>query len=151
MKTDFPKSTIFSSKSLRFNVRQDKENALKDRMASLGIKEADLNEAFIRASKKGGQKVNKTSVCVYLKHLPTGIEVKCQKERSQALNRYLARRILANKIESLIKGRESEEERRIAKIRRQKRRRSRRARERMLRDKKLHSAKKELRRRPEMG
>ncbi|MDD5428971.1 MAG: peptide chain release factor-like protein, partial [Candidatus Omnitrophica bacterium] len=94
----------------------------------------------------GGQKVNKTSACVYLKHIPTGIEVKCQQERSQALNRFFARRILADKIERLILGKESEEEKRIEKIRRQKRRRSRRAKEKMLRDKKLHSEKKALRR-----
>lgn len=115
-------------------------------MASLGINEADIRELFILASKKGGQKVNKTSACVYLKHIPTGIEVKCQEARSQALNRFLARRILTNKIESLILGRESEEKQRIEKIRRQKRRRSRRAKEKMLRDKKLHAEKKALRR-----
>ena len=123
-----------------------KEEALKAKMASLGIKESDILELFILASKKGGQHVNKTSTCVYLKHLPTGIEVKCQQERSQALNRFLARRILADKIESLIRGKESEEEKRYEKIRRQKRRRSRRAKEKMLRDKKLHSEKKALRR-----
>ena len=82
----------------------DKEGALKAKMASLGIKESDIRELFILASKKGGQKVNKTSSCVYLKHMPTGIEVKCQQERSQALNRFLARRILVDKIESLILG-----------------------------------------------
>ena len=95
-------------------------------MESLGIKEHNLIEKFILAGKKGGQKVNKASTCVYLKHRPTGIEVKCLKERSQALNRFLARRILANKIESLILGRESEERKRIGKIRRQKRKRSKR-------------------------
>ena len=98
-----------------------KEEVLKAKMASLGIKESDIRELFILAGKKGGQKVNKTSVCVYLKHIPTGIEVKCQQERSQALNRFLARRILANKIETLVLGRESEEEKRYEKIRRQKR------------------------------
>jgi len=124
----------------------DKEGALKAKMASLGIKESDIRELFILASKKGGQKVNKTSSCVYLKHMPTGIEVKCQQERSQALNRFLARRILVDKIESLILGRESDEQKRYEKIRRQKRRRSRRAKEKMLRNKKLHSKKKALRR-----
>lgn len=130
---------------MRFNVGQGKEEALKAKMASLGIKESDLRELFILSSKKGGQKVNKTSACVYLKHIPTGIEVKCQAARSQALNRFLARRILADKIESLVLGRESEEEKRYEKIRRQKRRRSRRAKEKMLQDKKLHSEKKRLR------
>ncbi len=117
-------------------------------MDLLGIKEADLEEKFIHSSKKGGQKVNKTSACVYLKHKPTGIEVKCQKERSQALNRFLARRILVNKIESLVLGRKAEERKEIEKIRRQKRKRSRRAKEKMLRYKKMRSEKKELRKFP---
>ena len=81
---------------MRFSVSAYKEEALKTKMASLGIKETDFEEKFIRSSKKGGQKVNKTSTCVYLKHKPTGIEVKCQKERSQVLNRFFARRILVN-------------------------------------------------------
>lgn len=131
---------------MRFNVGIDKEEALMARMASLGIREADIRESFVLSSKKGGQKVNKTSACVYLKHIPTGIEVKCQQERSQALNRFLARRILADKIESQILGRESEIEKKREKIRRQKRRRSRRAKEKMLSDKRLHSEKKALRR-----
>lgn len=114
-------------------------------MASLGIKEADITELFILAGKKGGQKVNKTSSCVYLKHVPTGIEVKCQQDRSQALNRFLARRILVGKIESLVLGKESEEQKKYEKIRRQKRRRSRRAKDKMLADKKRHSEKKVIR------
>ena len=130
---------------MKFSVSAGKEEALKSKMAALGIKESDLRELFILSSKKGGQKVNKTSACVYLKHIPTGIEVKCQQERSQALNRFLARRILADKIESLVLGRESEEEKRYEKIRRQKRKRSRRAKDKMLQDKKLHSEKKRLR------
>lgn len=129
-----------------FGIRKDKEEALKAKMVSLGISEADLDEKFIRSSGKGGQKVNKTSSCVYLKHKPTGIEVKCRNERSQVLNRFLARRILVNKIESLVLGRESEKQQRIEKIRRQKRKRSKRAKEKMLRDKKIRSEKKELRR-----
>ena len=133
---------------MKFSVSVGKEEALKAKMASLGIKESDLRELFILSSKKGGQKVNKTSACVYLKHIPTGIEVKCQQERSQALNRFLARRILAGKIESLILGRDSEEEKRYEKIRRQKRKRSRRAKDKMLQDKKLHSEKKRLRKPP---
>jgi len=131
-----------------FTVSKSKEAALKTKMASLGIKEADLEEKFIRSSGKGGQKVNKSSTCVYLKHKPTGIEVKCQKERSQGLNRFLARRILVNKIESLILGKNREVERKIEKIRRQKRKRSKRAKEKMLRYKKMRSEKKELRKIP---
>ena len=128
------------------NVTPDKEDALAAKMRFLGIREADLDEKFIRAGGRGGQKINKTSACVYLKHIPTGIEVKCQSSRSQALNRFLVRRILANKIESLLLGRESEARKKIEKIRRQKRRRSRRAKEKMLKNKKLHSEKKGLRR-----
>jgi protein subunit release factor B len=129
-------------------VGRGKEEALKAKMASLEIREADLEEKFIRSGKKGGQKVNKTSSQVYLRHKPTGIEVKCQKERSQALNRFLARRILVSKIESLILGRKSEEQRRIEKIRRQKRRRSRRAKEKILKYKRIRSEKKRLRNPP---
>ena len=130
------------------SVSRDKEAALKTKMALSGIKEADLEEKFIRSSGKGGQKVNKSSTCVYLKHKPTGIEVKCQKERSQGLNRFLARRILVNKIDSLILGKNREEQRKIEKIRRQKRKRSKRAKEKMLRYKKMRSEKKELRKIP---
>ncbi len=136
---------------MKFSVRIDKEETLKAKMDSLGIKETDLEEKFIHSSKKGGQKVNKTSSCVYLKHRPTGIAVKCQEERSQALNRFLARRILVNKIESLVLGREARAQKEIEKIRRQKRKRSRRAKEKMLRYKKIRSEKKELRRIPANG
>lgn len=136
---------------MRFSVRREKADALKAKMDSLGIKETDLEEKFIRASKKGGQKVNKTSSCVYLKHKPTGIKVKCQKERSQVLNRFLARRILVNKIESLVLGRKAEKQKKIEKIRRQKRRRSKRAKEKMLKLKKMRSEKKELRKPPTTG
>ena len=104
-------------------------------MEELQLREEDIDEKFIRSSGKGGQKANKSSTCVYLKHRPTGIEVKCQKERSQALNRFLARRILTNKVEVLRLGRLSEERKRIEKIRRQKRKRSRRAKEKMLKEK----------------
>lgn len=114
-------------------------------MKGLNIREENIQETFIRSGGRGGQHVNKTSTCVYLKHIPTGIEVKCQEERSQALNRYRARVILANKVEQLIKGRESEETQRIEKIRRQKRKRSKRAKEKMLAEKKITSEKKRLR------
>ncbi len=114
-------------------------------MQRLGIREQDLQEKFVRSSGRGGQNVNKTSTCVYLKHIPTGIEVKCQQERYQGLNRFLARRILANKIETLILGKLSEERKRIAKIRKQKRRRSKRAKEKMLRFKKERAEKKIMR------
>jgi protein subunit release factor B len=128
-----------------FSVSRDKENALRSKMLELGVLESDIEEKFVRSSGKGGQHVNKVSTSVYLKHLPTGIEVKCQQERSQALNRFLARRILLEKIETRILKKRSEEEQRIAKIRRQKRKRSKRAKEKMLADKKIQSKKKQAR------
>lgn len=85
-------------------VSSEKEKMLQDRMKSLGVAETDLEETFIRSSGPGGQKVNKSSSCVYLRHLPTGLSVKCQKERSQSLNRFLARRLLLDKIEIQQKG-----------------------------------------------
>jgi protein subunit release factor B len=129
----------------RFPVSAEKEKDLIESMAALNIREEEIEESFVRSGGKGGQHVNKVSTCVQLKHLPTGIEVKCQEERSQAMNRYRARVLLVKKIDHLIKGRESEELRRIEKIRRQKRKRSRRAKEKMLADKKITGAKKKLR------
>jgi protein subunit release factor B len=120
-------------------VSLDKEEALRRKMAALGIREGDLIEKFVRSQGKGGQNVNKISSCVYLKHVPTGIEVKCQRERSQSINRFLARRILADKIEAIKLGRESEERSRIEKIRRQKRKRSKRSKDKMLAAKHAHA------------
>jgi protein subunit release factor B len=128
-----------------FSVSPAKEKELRARMDALGIYEQDIAESFVRSGGKGGQKVNKASTCVYLKHLPTGIEVKCQEERSQSLNRYRARVILAKKVDELVKGRESEEQQRIEKIRRQKRKRSRKAKEKILAAKRITSEKKKFR------
>jgi len=114
-------------------------------MEALGIREADIEESFIRSGGKGGQHVNKASTCVYLKHIPSNIEVKCQKERSQALNRYHARVLLINKLDEMMRGRESEEQKRIEKLKRQKRKRSKRAKEKMLADKHKTGVKKKLR------
>ncbi len=129
----------------KFPVSPEKERDLLERMKALEIREEDMVETFVRSGGKGGQHVNKVSTCVQLRHLPTGIEVRCQQERSQALNRYRARVLMAGKIEQLLKGRESEERQRIEKIRRQKRRRSKRAREKMLAEKKIVSEKKKFR------
>jgi protein subunit release factor B len=130
---------------LDFGVSAQKMRQLQDKMAKLGIREQDIAESFIRSSGPGGQNVNKTSTCVYLKHLPSNIEVKCQAERSQVLNRYRARQLLANKIETMVLGRLSAEQQRIAKIQRQKRKRSKRAKQKMLDAKHRHSEKKQLR------
>ncbi len=115
-------------------------------MAALGVVEADLQETFVRSGGHGGQNVNKLATCVMLTHRPTGLQIKCQTTRHQALNRFLARTLLLDKIEQLQKGRVAAEQARIAKIRRQKRKRSRRAKERMLADKSRHSEKKAARR-----
>lgn len=126
-------------------VSSEKRKALRERMERLGISEKDIVEKFVRSGGRGGQKVNKASTCVYLKHLPSGIEVKCQRERYQAINRFLARRLLTDKIERKILGKIEEEEQRIQKIRRQKRKRSKRAKEKMLVEKRIQSQKKKLR------
>jgi protein subunit release factor B len=114
-------------------------------MLGLGIREDDLKETFVTSQGKGGQNVNKVSTCVVLVHGPSGLRIKCQQERSQGLNRYLARKLLADKIETLKRGAESEREQEVERIRRQKRRRSRRAKNRMLADKHARSAVKSLR------
>jgi protein subunit release factor B len=126
-------------------ISSDKEKMLREKMERFGIRESDIIERFVHSGGPGGQNVNKTSTCVYLKHVPTGIEVKCQRERSQALNRFLARRILINKIENMILGLQSEERRHIEKIKRQKRKRSKRAQEKVLKLKHLRSEKKKSR------
>ncbi len=128
-----------------FPVSPEKEKVLRAKLDSLGIYEKDLEESFVRSGGKGGQHVNKVATCVYLKHIPTATEVKCQKARTQGLNRYYAREQLFEKIERSIKGKKSEQERQRAKIRRQKRKRSKRAREKMLEEKHMKSLKKESR------
>lgn len=87
-----------------FAVSEKKNRALQKKMEELGIREEDFEEKFIKASGRGGQKVNKTSASVYIKHLPTGIAVKCMKDRSQSINRFLARRELVEKIEENMTG-----------------------------------------------
>ncbi len=123
-----------------FPVGPTKEEALKARMISLGVREEDLEESFVRSGGPGGQHVNKVSTCVELVHRPTGIRVKCQDDRSQSLNRFLARRRLLDRIEERQKGFVSAEQARVEKIRRQKRRRSRRSRQRSVEDKRHRSS-----------
>ena len=129
-----------------FSVSVEKENQLAARMAALDVCEADIEESFVRSGGHGGQNVNKTSTCVMLLHRPTGLQVKCQETRQQGLNRFIARRLLLDKIEAAKNGFVAARRAEIEKIRRQKRKRSRRAKEKMLAAKSHHSAKKELRR-----
>ncbi len=131
-------------------INTEKQQALAERMAKLGVREADLVERFVLGSGSGGQKLNKTSSCVYLRHSPTGIEVKCQRERSRELNRYLARREVCERLEERLLGIRSARQQEIERIRRQKRRRSRRQKERMLTEKRQHGEKKQARRRIEL-
>src|ERR671918_61785 len=126
-------------------VSPEKQKFLLERMHALGVREQDIDEQFVRSSGAGGQKVDKVSTCVLLHHRPTGVRVKCQRERSQALNRFLARRILLDKIEAKLRGARTTKEQEIARIRRQKRKRSRRAKLKMLADKRHQAGKKSLR------
>jgi protein subunit release factor B len=127
-------------------ISPQKEEALRRKMEEVGLYERDLEESFVRSGGAGGQHVNKTSTCVQLLHRPTGLFVKCQDDRSQAINRYLARRRLLDLFEAQVLKRKTEEQQKREKIRRQKRRRSRRAKNKMLQDKHHQSAKKSLRR-----
>jgi protein subunit release factor B len=129
-----------------FPVSAAKLQALTERFERLGIRDDDLDETFVRSGGKGGQNVNKVSTCVVLLHRPSGTLVKCQRERSQALNRFHARQLLADKIERALLGAQSAAAQRIAKLRRQKRRRSRRAQEKVLESKHARAALKEQRR-----
>ena len=126
-------------------VSAEKEAALLERMQKLGVLESDLEESFIRSSGPGGQNVNKVSSCVFLRHRPSGVAVKCQRERSQALNRFFARRLLLDELERRRNGFVAAKRSAIEKLRRQKRKRSKRAKEKMLEGKRLHSQKKQNR------
>ena len=129
-----------------FPVSLEKEDQLARRMTALGVSEAEIEESFVRSGGHGGQNVNKTSTCVMLLHRPTGVQVKCQETRQQGLNRFIARRLLLDKIEAAQTGRIAAQQAEIEKIRRQKRKRSRRAKARMLADKSRRADKKAGRR-----
>lgn len=127
-------------------ISPEKILAQEKRMLALGIREEDLVEKFITGSGSGGQKINKTSSCVYLKHEPSGQEVKCQRERSRELNRYLARKELCDRLDQIQNGAISKRQQEIEKIRRQKRQKSRKQKQRMVADKRKQSEKKQQRR-----
>ena len=131
-----------------FPVSPDKEDQLLRRMAHLGIAETDLEEKFVRGGGPGGQKTNKTSSTVCLRHKPSGIEIRCAQERSQSMNRFFARRELCDKLAEKVRGEKSKKQQEREKIRRQKRRRSRRQTAIMVDAKKKHGAKKALRQKP---
>ena len=129
-----------------FPVSPEKAHALAARMIALGIREADVEEHFVRSGGKGGQNVNKVATCVVLRHRPSGLQVKCQESRSQAMNRFLARRLLCEKLDAQRRGVASAAEQARERIRRQKRKRSKRAKEKMLASKRAQGEKKALRR-----
>lgn len=112
---------------INFGVTERKKEELEQRMQRCGLREGDIEEKFVRSGGAGGQKVNKSSTCVYLKHIPNGLAVKVQESRSQGLNRYYARKLMCEMLENKAMGKESPEAKRIAKIRKQKDRKRRRS------------------------
>lgn len=130
-------------------ISKEKQDELAARMVRLGISEDDLIEKFVLGSGSGGQKINKTSSCVYIKHIPSGFEVKCQRERSRELNRFYARRQICEQIEEKLFKEKSEKKQAAEKIRRQKQRRSRKQKAKMIEEKRHLSGKKTLRRTPQ--
>lgn len=129
-------------------ISAEKLTDLGQRMTALGITENDLLEKFVRGSGAGGQKINKTNNCVFLKHLPSGVCIKCQMDRSREMNRFLARRELCDQLEAIRDGRAFAKTQAIEKMRRQKRPRSKRSKQRSVADKRQLSQKKSLRRPP---
>lgn len=113
---------------MNFGVTPKKQQELDSRMARLGVREEDLGERYVRSGGPGGQHVNKTATCVHLKHAPSGLEVKMQRERSQLLNRYYARKRLCELLEARALGKDSPEALKAENIRKQKQRRKRRSR-----------------------
>ncbi len=133
---------------MKFPVSDAKLNDLLKRMAAIGMKESDFEESFVRGTGAGGQKINKTSSAVWIKHVPTGLEVKCQESRQQSLNRFLARRMLVEKLEGQVFAKASQKQQEVEKLKRQKRKRSKRAKAKMLDDKKAASQTKAMRKKP---
>jgi protein subunit release factor B len=133
-------------KTVSLGVSIHKEHQLQNQMRKLGIKEEELEEDFVRSSGPGGQNVNKVASCVFLRHRPTGISIKCQRFRSQGMNRFWARHLLLKAIEQKNKNLLREKIQEISKLRRQTVKRSRLAKEKMLSEKRFHAEKKKNRR-----
>ncbi len=131
-------------------IKAEKLQELETRMEQLGILEEDLEEQFIRGSGSGGQKINKTASTVRLRHIPSGLEVRCQQTRSQSQNRFFARRLLIEKFEAQQQGKKSAAQQKREKLRRQKRKRSKRAKEKVLEAKRQQSEKKGSRQPPRL-
>ena len=129
-------------------ITSKKWDQLHLKMKELRIFENDIEENFILGSGHGGQKLHKTESCVYIKHKPTGIQVKCQQSRLRDSNRYFARRLLCEKVEYLLFKKKSEKQQAIEKIRRQKKKRSKRAKQKILDEKHKQSDQKKLRKKP---
>lgn len=127
---------------INFGISFSKQKAIEDKFIKYNIKDCDLVEKFIHSSGNGGQNLNKVATCVYLRYIPLNIEIKCQKYRTQLLNRYVARKMLVEEIEKNLFDKQSEKQKKIEKIRRQKRKRSKRAKEKVFKAKKLNSLKK---------
>ncbi|MCD4781922.1 MAG: peptide chain release factor-like protein [Candidatus Omnitrophica bacterium] len=129
----------------KFGVTIDKHNEIRKLMRKAQVFEKDLKESFVHSSGPGGMNVNKVATCVVLEHNPTGITVKCQKERTQGLNRYHARLLLVKKIEKLRRTEAYYEQHEREKAKRRDRRRPQQLKEEVLKDKHLQSEKKALR------
>lgn len=129
-------------------ITKDKWDKLADWMLQLDINETALIEKFIIGSGRGGQNLHKTASTVYLKHIPSGIEIKCQESRSREDNRYFARMRLCEKLHSLISDEKTKAQQEVEKIKRQKKRRSRRAKQKMMDEKSKQGRVKSLRKKP---
>lgn len=132
----------------RVGISQQKWQTLLERLTALGVRMEDVRERFVRSSGPGGQHVNTSATAVVLHHGPSGIDIKAQKYRSQAMNRYDALARLAEALQAQVQGQKSAKQQEEEKIRRQKRRRSRRQKAKSVVEKRRHGDKKRTRARP---